>query len=416
MTTVGDRVTDAAPTPRIGRNELLALVSALMALTAMGVDLMLDAFVDIREAFGLDADSNQTSQIITVFFFGLAIAHLFYGPLADRFGRKPVLYGGIVIYILGAVGSAFAPTFELLLISRFVWGFGAAGPRVVATAVVRDRFEGVEMAKAMSQVMAVFVLVPVFAPGFGSLILLVLPWPAVFWSCGIFAGFIGLWSVRLRETLAVADQREITVSATVSGYSEVARTRVTFGYTIASVFLQGVFTAYLATVDLIVADVFDRESQFSIIFGAVAVFFGLGAIANGRIVGRFGIDAVVGRVFQIQALLVIALVATTIAVQGHPDFWVFMPLVGVLLGSFMCLMPNLNSAAMGPVGHLAGSGAALTGAVRMAGGAVLGGFLASTVHGSLTPLVLGVAFLWGLAALTVWLVRTERRLTFSTGS
>ncbi len=348
-----DPETRAAPAYRIGRNQLLALISAIMALTAMAIDLMLPAFADIRESFGLAEDSNKTGQIITVFFFGLALAHLFYGPLADRFGRKPVLYAGMIIYLLGAAGSALAPTFELLLVSRFVWGIGAAGSRVVATAIVRDRFEGVEMAKAMSQIMAVFVLVPVFAPAIGSLIILVLPWPAIFWFCCIFAGLVALWSVRLRETLAVADRRPITVSSTVSGYTEVARTPVTFGYTIASVFMQSVFTAYLATVDLVISEIFDREDQFAIIFGVVAVGFGLGALGNGRVVGRFGIDAVVTRVFQVQAVLLVTLVLTTALADGRPEFWLFMPIMGMVLSSFMFILPNLNSAAMEPVGHLA---------------------------------------------------------------
>lgn len=396
----------------MGRNELLALISSIMALTAMAIDLMLPAFPDIRAAFGLPGDSNKTGQIITVFFFGLAAAHLVYGPLADRFGRKPVLYLGMSIYLIGAAGSALAPSFELLLLSRFVWGVGAAGSRVVATAIVRDRFEGVEMAKAMSQIMAVFVLVPVFAPTLGSLIILVFPWPAVFWFCGVFAALVGLWSLRLRETLMVEDRRELSTSATLEGYLEVARTKVTFGYTIASAFMQGVFTAYLATVDLFVSDIFDRESQFPLIFGAVAVLFGIGALGNGRMVARFGIDVVVRTTYLVVAGLLVLLLGVTVIGDGRPDFWVFMPLIGVVMASFMFVLPNLNAAAMAPVGHLAGSGSALTGAVRIAGGAAIGGVLASTVDGSLTPLVVGMAAMCALSAVCVWLVRTERTLRY----
>lgn len=379
-----------------------------MALTAMAIDLMLPAFADIREDFGLAPDSNETGQIITVFFLGLAIAHLFYGPLADRFGRKPVLYIGMSIYVLGAAGSALAPSFELLLVSRFVWGIGAAGSRVVATAIVRDRFEGVEMARAMSQIMAVFVLVPVFAPALGSLILLVFPWPAVFWFCCLFAALVCFWSFRLRETLAHSDRRTITVAKTIGGYMEVARTPVTFGYTISSVFMQGVFTAYLATIDLIVGEIFDRESQFALIFGAVAIFFGVGALLNGRVVQRFGIDTVVKRAFAAQAVLLAVLLTVTLSAQGQPNFWPFIIVLALLLSSFMLVLPNLNAAAMEPVGHLAGSGSALTGAVRIAGGAVIGGFLASTVHDSLTPLVVGMAAMCLCAGAVVWMVRTDR--------
>jgi DHA1 family bicyclomycin/chloramphenicol resistance-like MFS transporter len=168
---------------RLGRTELLALISAIMALTAVAIDLMLPAFDDIRDTFNLADGSADTGQIVTVYFLGLAVAQVFYGPLADRFGRKPTLYLGIGIYIVGAMGSALAPTFGLLLLGRFVWGAGAAGTRVVAMAIVRDRFEGDAMAKAMSQVMVVFMLVPIVAPAVGSAIVSVVPWPGLFWLC-----------------------------------------------------------------------------------------------------------------------------------------------------------------------------------------------------------------------------------------
>ena len=163
-------------TGRIGDRELLVMISAIMALMAVGIDMLLPAFDDMRESFGLDESSTQISQVVTVYFVGLAVAQLVWGPLADRYVRKPILYAGIAIYVLGAVGSALAPSLSWLLVCRFVWGIGAAGSRVVATAIIRDRFSGTRMAEAMSQVMAVFVLVPVFAPALGAGIIAVLPW------------------------------------------------------------------------------------------------------------------------------------------------------------------------------------------------------------------------------------------------
>ncbi len=395
---------------RIGTRELLTLISAIMALTAMAIDLMLPAFPDIRVAFDLGEGSNETGRIVTYFFFGLAAGQLIYGPLADRFGRKPTLYVGIGIYIAGAVGSALAPSFEFLLASRVIWGVGAAGSRVVATAIVRDRFEGVAMAKAMSQIMAVFVLVPVAAPTVGAGIIAVLPWRTVFWFCVAFATVITLWSLRLMETLDSANQRPLRLDSIGRSYMEVARTPVTFGYTISSLFLQGVFTAYLASVDLITSEIFDRESQFPFIFGAVAVLFGLAALANGRVVGRLGIDAVVSRSFAVLGLLLPLLIAITIHGDGRPNFWLFMPTVGLVLSSFMFLIPNLNSAAMEPVGHLAGSASALTGAVRIAGGAVVGTVISAQVDDSLTPLVVGVALMCVCAGVAVLLVRRRQAL------
>lgn len=389
----------------MGQRELLTLMSATMALMALGIDLMLPAFDDIREAFDLGAGSPETGKVITVFFMGMAISQVVYGPLADRFGRKPVLYLGAAIYILGAIGSALAPTFGLLLASRFVWGVGAAGSRVVAIAIIRDRFEGEEMAKAMSQVMAVFMLVPILAPTLGTGIIAVLPWRGVFWFCAVFAVAITLWSLRMRESLNPADRRELRLGSTVAGYVEVGRTRVTAGYTISTIFLQGVFTTYLASSELLIADVFDREAQFPIIFGVVAILFAVGAIANGRVVGILGIHRLVNGVFLVLIPLTLVLVTISVASGGRPSFWIYMPLLAVTLGSFMLLMPNLNTAALGPVGHLAGTASALSGAVRMAGGAVLGTIVSGQVSDSTTPFSIGVAALCGCAWISVLVTR-----------
>ena len=144
------------------------MLSLIMALMAMAIDLMLSAFDEMRATFGLDPTSNDVAGVVTVFFMGFAVAQFVYGPLTDRFGRKRILAVSIAIYVVGAVASALAPSLGLLLAARFVWGIGAAGSRVVATAVVRDLFEGVEMAKAMSQIMAVFIMVPVIAPALGA--------------------------------------------------------------------------------------------------------------------------------------------------------------------------------------------------------------------------------------------------------
>ena len=390
---------------RMGSRELLTLISAIMALTALGIDLMLPAFDDIRTAFDLGEGSPETGKVITVFFMGLAVAQLVWGPLSDRLGRKPVLYMGAAIYAVGAAGSALAPSFELLLVSRFVWGIGAAGSRVVAIAIIRDRFEGSQMAKAMSQVMAVFMLVPVLAPSLGSGIIAVLPWPAVFWFCVVMVVAVSLWSLRMRESLRAEHRRPFQLRSTTAGYVEVARTRVTSGYTISTIFLQGVFTTYLASSELIISEVFDREAQFPIIFGAVALVFAAGAILNGRIVESFGVHRLVNAVYAGLIPLTILLVVLSITSSGRPNFWLFMPLLALTLGSFLLLMPNLNSAALEPVGHLAGTASALSGAVRMAGGAVLGTIVSSKVSDSVTPFAVGVMLLCLGSWITVLVVR-----------
>lgn len=374
------------------------MLSAVMALMAMAIDLMLSAFDEMRVTFGLEPTSNEVAGVVTVFFMGLAVAQLFFGPITDRFGRKSVLYASVAVYILGAVGSALAPTLPLLLIARFVWGIGAAGARVVATAVARDLFEGVEMARAMSQIMAVFVLVPVIAPTVGAGIAAILPWRAVFWACAIWAIAMAAWTRRLPESLPPERRRRLDRSDIASAYAEFARTRSTLWFSIASVFLQSVFTMYLASAELIVSEIFGRRSAFPMVFGVIAIGFGVAALVNGRVVGRFGVRPVMNTMLVSLITGSVLLVAVTLASGGTPTFWVFMPLLAVLLAQFMFLMPNMNAEALEPVPHIAGTASSLSGGLRMAGGAILGGVVASRIDTSLTPFAVAFLVFVALAA------------------
>ena len=389
----------------MSRRELLALCSAILAFSAMAVDMMLPAFAAIREDFGLPADSSQTARIVTVFFLGLAAGQLFYGPIADRFGRKRTLYAGASIYVLGAVVSALAPTFEFMLVGRFIWGIGSAGARVVAISIIRDRFTGAAMASAMSNMMAVFVLVPIIAPSFGAVLIRIAPWRSLFWFCAAFAIGVVAWSLRLSETLDPQNRRDLDIGNIVGGYWKVARTPVTFGYTMSTVCIQASFTAFLASAELIMREVWGLGDEFPLIFGAVAILFGVAAVVNAKVVERLGIDKVVNRAFAVQAVLLTALLVVSFAGGGRPSFWVFIPLFGIMLSVFMFLMPNLSAAAMEPLGDIAGSGSAWTGAVRIALGAVIGGLIAELSQTTVTPAVVGIAVMVVTAAVSVWLTR-----------
>jgi DHA1 family bicyclomycin/chloramphenicol resistance-like MFS transporter len=397
------------PATGLGPKELLVMISAIMALMALAIDLLLPAFDDIREAFGLDPDSTQISQVITVFFLGLAIAQLVWGPLADRYGRKPILYAGIAVYVAGAIGSAFSPTLNWLLISRFVWGVGAAGSRVVATAIIRDSFEGTRMAKAMSQIMAVFVMAPVFAPSIGAGLIIVFSWRAIFWFCVVWSVIIVLWSTRLPETLAPESRRPLELRSITSGFGTVLRNPITSGYTLATLFLQGVFTAYLGSSERLIGGIFGRPDQFPIVFGAIAILFAVGAVINGQVVGTYGMKRLIHVMMGAVLIMSLLLVAVSLASNGSPNFWIFMPMLGVLLAMFMFLMPNLNTAALEPMGDLAGTASSLTGAGRIAGGALLGAVVDSQVTNTTTPFAVAIViFALGAIASIIWAERGER--------
>lgn len=370
---------------QLRNGELLAMLSLIMALMAMAIDLMLSAFDEMRATFGLDPTSNDVAGVVTVFFMGFAVAQFVYGPLTDRFGRKRILAVSIAIYVVGAVASALAPSLGLLLAARFVWGIGAAGSRVVATAVVRDLFEGVEMAKAMSQIMAVFIMVPVIAPALGAGIVAFLPWQSVFWACALWSVALWLWSRRLPETLPVDQRRQLDRADIADSYRTFVATRPTLWYSISSIFMQSVFTMYLASSELIVSEIFGHRSWFPFVFGVTAIGFGVASLVNGKVVVRFGVRTVLNRMLLVLNLCAALLVIISISGSGQPSFWVFMPALGLMLSAFMFIMPNMNAEAMQPLPHIAGTVSALSGGFRMLGGSILGGLVATRIDISVTP-------------------------------
>ena len=387
---------------KLGRRELLSLIAALMALMALGIDILLPAFDDVRVAYGLSEDSSSPGQLITVYFVGLAIAQLFFGPMSDWFGRKPVIYAGISIYVIGSIGAALAPNFITLLIFRFVWGVGAAGTRVVAIAVIRDCYEGSQMAKAMSEVMAVFVLVPILAPTFGAGLIALFPWESIFWFCAIAALVMSLWSLRLPETLKPEYKNRFNWSSTKRGYIRVLRTRLTASYTVASIFLQAVFVMYLSSSERIISDILGRGDQFPIVFGVVATMFGVTALLNGRFVVVLGIKKMLFFASMSLVFFSSVLLIATVAEGGKPGFWVFIPILAISLSTFMLIMPNLNSAALFPMGDIAGTAGAFTSAIRMSIGATIGGILNAVINESLTPFAMGLFVMAVLASIGIY--------------
>ena len=184
--------------------EFIALVTALMATGAMAIDLMLPTFPDIRKEFGMAADSAQVGWIVTAFFLGLAVGPWLYGPASDRYGRRPLLFAGMILYIVSALAASVAPSFGWIVAARFVWGLGAAAPRSLSLAMIRDRYDGNAMARLMSMIMAVFLLVPIIAPSVGAALNAIAPWRIVFWVPAALAVVLMLWARRLPETLSVA--------------------------------------------------------------------------------------------------------------------------------------------------------------------------------------------------------------------
>jgi MFS transporter, DHA1 family, multidrug resistance protein len=370
-------------------------MAACMAMAALSIDLMLPAFPDIRREFGMAPDATTTSWIVTAFFLGLASGQLVYGPLSDRYGRKPMLYIGLAVMAVSSAAAALAPSFAVLIACRVLWGMGAAGPRSLALAMVRDRYTGDVMARTMSHIMATFVLVPVLAPSVGSAVLAVAPWPTVLWIPGAAAIGVAVWARRLPETLPPERRRPAARGAFRRAAGEVVRTPQTVGFAITLTCLFGIMTAYVGSSELIIDEVFHRDDQFPLIFGVLALFLAAGSFLNARLVGRVGLRRMIrgAALYLVGAAALMAISA--LVFDGEPPLVVFGVTMAVLLPVVAVLMPNANTAAMIPLPHVAGTAAALLGTVSTAGGALLGSILDARFDGTVAPFAHGV-LIYGL--------------------
>ena len=395
----------------LGRSEFMAMLSMTMAMAALGIDMMLPAFDDIRATFDLGPDSNQVAQIVTAYFLGMALAPVPYGAISDRWGRKPVLWLSMSVYVVGAVLSALSPSFGLLLVGRFIWGIGAAGGRVVAFAILRDTFEGDEMARTMSYLMAVFVLVPVLAPSIGALVITVAPWPVLFWLAAGAGIALLAWSMRLGETLRPETRRADVLATVPTTARRMATNMAIAGPVLALTAVMAVMSTYLASSELIIDDIFGRGDRFPLIFGAMALTLGVASMVNGRLLARLRIDQLLGPVAVCYLAAGVLLMVVTVAADGRPGFWVFMPVLALVLGCQMLLMPNLNTLALAPMADAAGTASALVATVTVAIGAILGAVVDTQFDDTVTPLAVAVlvaaAVVAVLVALTLRAGRTD---------
>jgi MFS transporter, DHA1 family, multidrug resistance protein len=406
---------DPAPSPvtarrdpdhRLGRVEFTGFLAMSMALAALGIDLMLPAFAAMRGDLGLPEGSTATGGLITAYFLGLAVGQVLYGPLADRFGRRPALLVGYAIYGVGALAATVAPTLGVLLFARFVWGFGAAGPRVVTLAVVRDSFEGERMSRAMSFIMAVFILVPVVSPTIGAAIAAVAHWRWIFGVCVVAVIGMGIWARRLPETLPPEHRLELRVGRILEAGRHVVTERRTVGYTLAMTALYGVFTSYIASAELVFGEVFDAAASFPALFGGLAAVMGLSMLVNARVVGRVGLRRLAHGVLVVYLGAAASLVALALLTGGRPPLWTFVVAMAAMLAAHALLIPNLNTIAMQPMAAVAGTAAAVIGAVQIAVGALLGAALDRVFDGTITPLAFGFLGYGVLAlALVAWAER-----------
>lgn len=389
---------------RLGRRESVVLLAALMSLNAIGIDAMVPALPQIARSLGV-VTANDQQLIIITYMFGFGVGQLLWGPLADRFGRRPLLVVGLFLYGLFALACAAAPSFPLLIAGRIACGAAAASTRVLVTAIVRDLFEGEAMARVMSLVFMVFMVVPVLAPSLGQAILLVAEWRTIFLMLAGYAALLLGWTMmRLPETLHPEDQRSLDPRSILEAARLVVRDRLAIGYTLASTALFGALSAYIASVQQIIADVFDATHLLPLVFAACAAPMAAAAFANSRIVGRFGLRRV-GHAGLI-AFLAVSILHWLVARLGYESLGLFVVLQGAALVSFAFCSANFGTLAMTNMGALAGTASSIQGVTSTIGGALVGLAIGQAFDGSLAPFLAGSA-MTALTALLITLA-TER--------
>ncbi len=380
-----------ADRPALRPGEFVPLVALLISLVALATDAMLPAL----PAIGRDLEAprrNDVQFVITAMFLGLGLGQMVFGPLSDRIGRRPAIHAGLVLFMAGCLMSILAPTFEAMIAGRVLQGFGAAGPRVVTMALVRDRYEGRRMARLLSFAMAVFILVPAVAPALGQGIQWLGGWRAIFATFVVMAAAAFAWfGLRQPETLPPARRRPLTPRAVGGGVLEVLRNRAALGYTLAIGFVFALFVAYLTSAQQVFQEAYRTGALFPAYFGVLALAIGGASLANGRLVMKHGMQRLTKLATMTIALVSAAAWALAFAFEGLPPLWLF---IGYMLAVFLCiglLFGNLNALAMEPLGHIAGVGSAVVASLSTFISLPLGAVVGLSFDGTIYPLLAAFA-------------------------
>lgn len=391
----------------LSRPEFIALMAALMALNALAIDVMLPALPYMGEALNV-ADENERQFVIAAYMIGMGVAQLAFGPLTDRFGRRAPLLAGIGVYIVAVIIAAFAPSFTMLLVLRFIQGLGAASVRVITTAVVRDRYSGREMAEVMSLVFMVFMAIPVIAPSIGQVLLLTGPWQTIFLFMGGLALVFWLWTfVRLPETLPLDKRRPLSMKGVTEGFHIVFTNRVAISYGLAGMFLFGALFGFISSSQQIYVDIYGLGVYFPVAFALVAGLMAVSSFTNSRVVRRVGM-----RRLSHGAMLTFTLVSgiwLAFAMSGFLPLWLFFGLLCVIMFSFGWAASNMNSLSMEPLGAVAGTAASVFGFIQTVGGALIGGYIGQLFDGTTVPAAAGY-FTMGVMSLVFILIAEKGRL------
>ncbi len=380
--------------------EFIIVMASLMSLVALSIDALLPALKDIGLSVGI-TDSKDNQLLITMIFLGLGFGQLISGPLSDSFGRKPIIYVGFIVFAFASLVCVFSTSIEMMVFGRILQGVGLSAPRTISIAMVRDRFSGNHMAKVMSFVVVIFLLVPVVAPAIGKVMLNLYGWKFIFYSQLLFGLFVMIWVwKRQPETLKKANRKKITSSLFIDGIKEFLKHKYAVVFTIFSGFVTGSFMVYLSASQQIFQEQYNLVEEFPYIFAGLAIGIGLATFLNGTFVMKLGMFKLVS-IFTV--LFTVIPLVYIFLFYGEPN-----PSSTILIGFFVLeffalgfLFGNTRALAMEPIGHIAGIGAAINGFVSTIMAVPIATYIGSFIDTTALPLFVGFFVCGSIAILLI---------------
>lgn len=390
----------------LGETELMWMMALLMALNAFGIDAILPALDAL--AADLSVSGNDRQFVVGIYLLAGGIGSLVPGALADRFGRRPILLGSVAVYVALSLLCALAPSYDALIALRAVQGFFAAGIVALPPAIIRDRVGGDRMARMMSLIFVIFLMVPAVAPSIGEAILQVGNWRAIFGAGAVLGVVMGLWVfVRLPESLSEANRQPIRPRTIAANMGRALALPSTAGYVIGSALVFGALFGFINSSQQLITETFGAGDIFPMVFAICAGSMALASWSNSRIVERFGARRVSHS--ALFAFIVVSAAQVMFAFQPDESLWVFVPLMAINMALLGFIGSNFGAIAMNPFFAIAGAASSAHGFVRMTTAALLGGAIGYAYDGTARPLALAL-LASGLTCLVLVLWSEKGRL------
>lgn len=388
--------------------EFVFLMASLMSIVALTIDALLPALPMIGEYLSV-SNPLDNPKLITSIFLGLGFGQILLGPLSDSVGRKPIVYAGFIIFIIASIICITTKNFEVMLLGRVLQGVGLAAPRTMAIAMVRDSYNGDYMAKILSIVVMVFILVPVVAPTLGQFIMNHFHWKSIFVFNLCFGVLVMLWFwLRQPETLKEKYKIPYRISIFKTGTVEFFKIKSAVIYTLLSGFITGSFMVYLSTSQRIFEKQYDMAEEFPLIFASLAISVGLATFMNSQLVVRFGMRRIV-HVAMISFISISLLFIILFNSGSNPSIEILITFFALQFFTIGFLFGNLRALAMEPIGHIAGIGSALNGFISTVMAVPIANYIGTFVKGSVTPLFAGF-LICGLISLGLFYFNAKERV------